>query len=115
LSSKAIDIQRGNIVANRSNHHRHRPDASAGAGMPLRVPAATSALALVLALSGAAVHAQGQPAAQGKSAGAQQAAYPPARPKKKKNAQSTSVLQAVVVTGERQAIMTAQRIKPTGR
>jgi iron complex outermembrane recepter protein len=77
--------------------------------MPLRVPAATSALALVLALSGAAAHAQGQPAAQGKSAGTQQAADPPARPKKKE--QTASVLKEVVVTGERQAIMTAQRIK----
>jgi len=79
--------------------------------MPLRVPAAASALALVLALSGTAVHAQGQPAAQGNSSTAQQAGDPPAQQKKKKNEQSTEVLQEVVVSGERQAMMTAQRIK----
>ena len=78
--------------------------------MPLRVPAAASALALVLALSGAPVYAQGQPASQSDATGsAQQPADPPAKPKK--NDQTTATLQEVVVSGERQAILTAQRIK----
>jgi iron complex outermembrane receptor protein len=94
-------------VANRSNHRSQRPTASAGAGTPLRVPAAASALALVLALSGTPVHAQSQPASQSNATGS---AQPADRPAKKKN-QTASVLQEVVVTGERQAIMTAQRIK----
>ena len=97
-------------MANRSNHRGQRSSASAGPGLPLRVPAAASALALVLALSGTAVHAQSQPASQSNSAaGARQPADPPATRKDKD--QSAAVLQEVVVSGQRAAIMTAQRIK----
>jgi iron complex outermembrane receptor protein len=111
LIFRAIDIQRGNIVANRSNHRSQCFIASAGTGTPLLVPAAASALALVLALSSAPAHAQGRPAARSNVTGsaAGQPADPPARARKR-NAQAP-VLQEVVVTGERAAIMTAQRIK----
>lgn len=78
--------------------------------MSLRVPAAASALALVLALSGTAVRAQDQSASQeSTSGGAGQPADPPA--KRKATDQNSAVLQEVVVTGQRAAIMTAQRIK----
>jgi TonB-dependent receptor len=110
LIHRAIDIQRGNIVANRSNHRSQRPTASAASGMPLRVPAAASALALVLALSGGPVHAQGQPAQQANAAGgAQQPAD--ALPPPEKKAQKSEVLQEVVVTGIRQSLMSAEAIK----
>jgi TonB-dependent receptor len=76
--------------------------------MPLRVPVAASALALVLTLSGAPVLAQGRPAAQGKAAGsAQQPADPPAQ----QNDPKTQVLKEVVVTGLRQSVMSAEAIK----
>ncbi len=71
--------------------------------MPLRVPAAASALALVLALSGARAHAQGQPASQ---PSADAAAAQPATAN-----DPNAVLQEVVVTGQRQAVATAQLIK----
>jgi iron complex outermembrane recepter protein len=69
--------------------------------MPLRVPAAASALALVLALSGARAYAQGQPSST-------PSADPTAQPTAK---DPNAVLQEVVVTGQREAIKTAQRIK----
>jgi iron complex outermembrane recepter protein len=73
--------------------------------MPLRVPATATGLALVLALSGAAAYAQSQPSSQA-AAGAQPAADPAAG-----TDQSSTILQEVVVTGQRQAVATAQRIK----
>jgi TonB-dependent receptor len=62
--------------------------------MPLRVPAAASALALVLALTGTSVQAQNQAAA-------------PAQPA----SQNAPTLEEVVVSGQRQALQTAQSIK----
>ena len=67
--------------------------------MPLRVPAAASALALVLALSGAPAHAQSQPA------------DPPQPQTRNQKAEKEQILQEVVVSGQRQAVATAQRIK----
>lgn len=67
--------------------------------MPLRVPAAASALALVLALSGAPAHAQNQ------------SADPPQPQTKNQKAEHEEMLQEVVVSGQRQAVATAQRIK----
>ena len=97
-------------MAHRSNHRAPRCIANAGNGIPLRVPAAASALALVLALSGPAAHAQSQPASQDNSSrSAQQPADPPA--KRNGKDQNNALLQEVVVTGQRAAIMTAQRIK----
>lgn len=81
-------------MANRSNDRSRRSNASAP-GMPLRVPAAASALALVLAIAATSARAQ--------SAGG---SAPQAG-----SEQSTEALQEVVVTGQRQAIQTAQRIK----
>jgi len=77
--------------------------------MPLRVPAAASALALVLALSGTAVQAQGQSASQDS---AQQAADqpPPASPPAPL-ANPNEKLREVVVTGLRQSLMSAEAIK----
>ena len=97
-------------MANRSNHRSQRLIASAAPGMPLRVPAAASALALVLALSGAPAHAQGQPASQDNAA-AQQPANAAAPQDPKQPAQKTEVLQEVVVTGLRQSLMSAEAIK----
>ena len=112
-------------MAHRSNHCRQRLIASAAPSIPLRVPAAASALALVLALSGAPAHAQGQPAAAQDSTGSTQtsanarssagtrasastkaAADPPAKKK-----DQPQVLQEVVVTGLRQSLMSAEAIK----
>jgi TonB-dependent receptor len=76
--------------------------------MPLRVPAAASALALVLALCGAPAQAQGQPAAKA-TGRTQQPADPPAKPRKPD--QNPDVLQEVVVTGLRQSLMSAEAIK----
>ena len=92
-------------MANRSNHRSKRFIAGIRPGVPLRVPATVSALALVLALTGTPTHAQGQSGAQGTAASAA-----PADPASGNDA-DTTVLQEVVVTGQRQAIMTAQRIK----
>jgi iron complex outermembrane recepter protein len=94
-------------VANRSNHRSGRSIESRP-GVPLRVPATASALALVLAISGTAAHAQGRPAPQGQAGAQQQAADSP--PLLASN-DSSAVLQEVVVTGQRQAVATAQRIK----
>src|SRR6185437_12036257 len=104
----AIDIQRGSIVANRSNHRSRRSIASAGPRLPLRVPGAATALALVLALSGAPAHGQSQPAAAQKNTtgNAQPPDAPAAKPKGK-----PEVLQEVVVTGLRQSLMSAEAIK----
>jgi iron complex outermembrane receptor protein len=93
-----VDI-RGNIVLTRPIH-RHR--SFTHAGTPLRVPAAASALALVLALSAAPALAQSQTAPK-------KPAHPPAQ--RRKEEPDSRVLKEVVVTGEREAIMTAQRIK----
>ena len=71
--------------------------AGAGHGMPLRVPAAASALALVLALTGTSVHAQSQAA--------------PAQPASQQSDQNAPTLEEVVVSGQRQALQTAQSIK----
>ncbi|HEV2272268.1 MAG TPA: TonB-dependent receptor, partial [Steroidobacteraceae bacterium] len=73
----------------------------------LRVPAAVSALALVLALSGARAHAQDQASSQANQASPQANAAGPAQPADSNSA----VLQEVVVSGQRQAVATAQRIK----
>ena len=78
--------------------------------MPLRVPAAASALALVLALSGTAVHAQNQAASRGNSAGNSQQPGDPSAKRKGKD-QNTEVLHEVVVTGLRQSLMSAEAIK----
>jgi TonB-dependent receptor len=99
-------------VANRSNHRSGRSIASRPV-VPLRVPAAASALALVLALSGTAVHAQGQPASQDPATGnAQQSAdqTPPANPPAP-NVNPNEKLHEVVVTGLRQSLMSAEAIK----
>ncbi|HEX8756210.1 MAG TPA: TonB-dependent receptor [Steroidobacteraceae bacterium] len=98
------------MPTSRSNHRDPRSTANAGRGKSLRVPAGASALALVLALSGAPAYAQGQASAQNDTAGA---AQKPAhrRTQASGKEQSPSVLQEVVVTGQRQAIMTAQRMK----
>ncbi|MGH7105249.1 MAG: TonB-dependent receptor [Acetobacteraceae bacterium] len=102
-------------MANRSNHHGQRSIASAAPAMPLRVPAAVSALALVLALSGANVHAQGQASSRGNSAdSARQAADPaPQSPPDdgKRARKNKNELQEVVVTGLRQSLMSSEAIK----
>ncbi|HEV7138659.1 MAG TPA: TonB-dependent receptor [Steroidobacteraceae bacterium] len=95
-------------MANRSNHCSQRSSASAASGLPLRVPAAASALALVLALSGTAAHAQSQPSRQAKANVKQQTADAPAL---LASNEPNAVLQEVVVTGQRAAIQSAQRIK----
>lgn len=87
-------------MAHRFNHRGPRCIPSAAAAIPLRVPGAVSALALVLALSGASAHAQNQALPQANAAG-------PAQPAESNSA----VLREVVVTGQRQAVATAQRIK----
>jgi len=89
-------------VANRSNHRSQRSIASIRPGVPLRVPATVSALALVLALSSVTTQAQDEASAQDTAA---------ASPSPAGTIPSTEVLQEVVVTGQRQAIQTAQRIK----
>ena len=95
-------------MANRSNHRSRRSIASAGPRLPLRVPGAATALALVLALSGAPAHGQSQPAAAQKNTtgNAQPPDAPAAKPKGK-----PEVLQEVVVTGLRQSLMSAEAIK----
>ena len=70
--------------------------------MPLRVPAAVSALALVLALSGTPALAQSQSSSR-------QPGDPPA--KHRKTGQDSQILKEVVVSGQRWAIQSAQRLK----
>lgn len=84
-------------MANRPNHH-HRKSNGGAPGISLRVPAAASALALVLAVS--AAHAQTASTQDG-----------PAPGDKVKTAASTSILQEVTVTARRQAIANADKIQ----
>ncbi len=96
-------------MANRLKHRSQRSIAGAAPGLPLRVPAAASALALVLALSGTAAHAQNRPSSsQNRADAKQQTADSPALLAAN---DPNAVLQEVVVSGQRQAIQSAQRIK----